>query len=195
MKKKHAVRLNTKKNIRHLRLFKGVPVERQNCSAQKTPGCLLVVDRVCSSKCGLQPGGYFDPHCRDCRDVVPTAVVLYLLSTLSYQHFSAAAGGVNHKGQPTGRNVYLRYYPPVAQKDMGKKKRDDLPVFEQAENVDNPLRCPVKLYEFYLSKCPESIKNRTDVFYLVPERYFICNSFICHSFYYGFIYSLIHSSF
>ena len=109
--------------------------------------------------------------------------------------FSAAAGGVNHKGQPTGRNVYLRYYPPVAQKDMGKKKRDDLPVFEQAENVDNPLRCPVKLYEFYLSKCPESIKNRTDVFYLVPERYFICNSFICHSFYYGFIYSLIHSSF
>ena len=40
-------------------------------------------------------------------------------------------GPVNHKGQPTGRNVYLRYYPPVAQKDMGKKKREDLPVFEQ----------------------------------------------------------------
>ena len=41
---------------------------------------------------------------------------------------------------------------------------------QQAENAENPLRCPVKLYEFYLSKCPESIKNRTDVFYLVPER-------------------------
>jgi len=27
-----------------------------------------------------------------------------------------------------------------------------MPVYEQAENVDNPLRCPVKLYEFYLSK-------------------------------------------
>jgi len=93
----------------------------------------------------------------------------------------AAAGGVNHKGQPTGRNVYLRYYPPVAQKDMGKKKRDDLPVFEQAENVDNPLRCPVKLYEFYLSKCPESIKNRTDVFYLVPERSCVPDSPVWYS--------------
>jgi hypothetical protein len=41
--------------------------------------------------------------------------------------------------------------------------------YEQLENIDNPLRCPVKLYEFYLSKCPESIRNRNDVFYLTPE--------------------------
>jgi hypothetical protein len=33
-----------------------------------------------------------------------------------------------------------------------KKEKDDAPVYEQAENIDNPLRCPVKLYEFYLSK-------------------------------------------
>jgi hypothetical protein len=33
-----------------------------------------------------------------------------------------------------------------------KRRKEELPVFEQAENVDNPLRCPVKLYEFYLSK-------------------------------------------
>ena len=32
------------------------------------------------------------------------------------------------------------------------KRREDQPVFEQCENLDNPLRCPVKLYEFYLSK-------------------------------------------
>jgi len=25
-------------------------------------------------------------------------------------------------------------------------------MYEQHENHDNPLRCPVKLYEFYLSK-------------------------------------------
>lgn len=25
-------------------------------------------------------------------------------------------------------------------------------VYEQHENEENPLRCPVKLYEFYLSK-------------------------------------------
>ena len=33
-----------------------------------------------------------------------------------------------------------------------KRRKEDMPVFEQAENVENPLRCPVKLYEFYLSK-------------------------------------------
>jgi len=33
-----------------------------------------------------------------------------------------------------------------------KRRKEDMPVYEQAENVDNPLRCPVKLYEFYLSK-------------------------------------------
>ena len=40
----------------------------------------------------------------------------------------------------------------------------------QHENHENPLRCPVKLYEFYLSKAPEATKNRNDLFYLQPER-------------------------
>lgn len=39
---------------------------------------------------------------------------------------------------------------------IGKRKRnedDEAPVgVEMAENTDNPLRCPVRLYEFYLSK-------------------------------------------
>ena len=30
------------------------------------------------------------------------------------------------------------------------------------------MRCPVKLYEFYLSKCPESAKDKDDMFYLQP---------------------------
>lgn len=38
------------------------------------------------------------------------------------------------------------------------------------ENVANPLHCPVRLYEFYLSRCPESVKTRTDVFFLQPEQ-------------------------
>lgn len=42
-------------------------------------------------------------------------------------------------------------------------------IYEQAENYDDPLRCPVKLFEFYLSKCPESVKCRQDVLYLLPE--------------------------
>lgn len=67
---------------------------------------------------------------------------------------------------PGSRNVLLRFYPPqtaigkLFEKCMGynyyhfvflannRKKK----VYEQQENEENPLRCPVKLYEFYLSK-------------------------------------------
>ncbi|KAI1901783.1 hypothetical protein AGOR_G00037950 [Albula goreensis] len=44
------------------------------------------------------------------------------------------------------------------------------------ENTENPLRCPVRLYEFYLSKCSDSMKQRTDLFYLQPERSCVPNS-------------------
>lgn len=54
-------------------------------------------------------------------------------------------------------------------------------VYEQQENDENPLRCPVKLYEFYLSKCPESVKTRNDVFYLLPERSCVPDSPVWYS--------------
>nr|XP_038965958.1 zinc finger MYM-type protein 4 isoform X6 [Rattus norvegicus] len=84
--------------------------------------------------------------------------------------------------------TYLRFFPPPPQKQesepdkltIGKRKRnedEEAPVgVEMAENTDNPLRCPVRLYEFYLSKCSESVKQRTDVFYLQPERSCVPNS-------------------
>ncbi|KAM4656354.1 zinc finger MYM-type protein 4-like isoform 7-T7 [Amazona ochrocephala] len=63
---------------------------------------------------------------------------------------------------------------------VGKRKRsedEEIPAaVEMAENTDNPLRCPVRLYEFYLSKCSESVKQRSDVFYLQPERSCVPNS-------------------
>lgn len=46
-------------------------------------------------------------------------------------------------------NVELEILSDDSQKS---KKKEELPIYEQAENIDNPLRCPVKLYEFYLSK-------------------------------------------
>ncbi|EHB09922.1 Zinc finger MYM-type protein 2 [Heterocephalus glaber] len=52
----------------------------------------------------------------------------------------------------------------------GKRKHeDDEPVFEQVENTANPSRCPVKMYECYLSKSPQNLNQRMDVFYLQPE--------------------------
>ena len=40
--------------------------------------------------------------------------------------------------------------------------------YDLYENHENPLRCPLKLYNFYLSKCPENAKNKDDMFYLQP---------------------------
>ncbi|XP_057562997.1 zinc finger MYM-type protein 2 isoform X3 [Hippopotamus amphibius kiboko] len=52
----------------------------------------------------------------------------------------------------------------------GKRKHeDDEPVFEQIENTANPSRCPVKMFECYLSKSPQNLNQRMDVFYLQPE--------------------------
>ncbi|XP_066494391.1 zinc finger MYM-type protein 4-like [Tiliqua scincoides] len=82
--------------------------------------------------------------------------------------------------------TYLRFFPPFQKQEVepdklvGKRKRhegDDVPTaVEMVENTDNPLRCPVRLYEFYLSKCSESVKQRSDVFYLQPERSCVPNS-------------------
>ncbi|XP_011304779.1 zinc finger MYM-type protein 3 [Fopius arisanus] len=87
----------------------------------------------------------------------------------------AAAGA----GKPPGaRNVLLRFYPPQAALEANSRKKK---VYEQQENEENPLRCPVKLYEFYLSKCPESVKSRNDVFYLLPERSCVPDSPVWYS--------------
>ncbi|XP_075394704.1 zinc finger MYM-type protein 3 isoform X2 [Tenrec ecaudatus] len=87
----------------------------------------------------------------------------------------------------TTKVVSIRYYAPVRQRKgrdtgPGKRKREDeAPVLEQRENRMNPLRCPVKFYEFYLSKCPESLRTRNDVFYLQPERSCIAESPLWYS--------------
>ncbi|XP_063041358.1 zinc finger MYM-type protein 4 [Engraulis encrasicolus] len=82
--------------------------------------------------------------------------------------------------------VCLRFYPPITRKDApkddeeasGKRKKDEdeEPVLEMQENAENPLRCPVRIYEFYLSKCSPSVKQRTNAFYLMPERCCVPNS-------------------
>ncbi|XP_067111849.1 zinc finger MYM-type protein 4 isoform X1 [Osmerus mordax] len=80
---------------------------------------------------------------------------------------------------------FLRFYPPLSFKDppteaegvTAKRKREEQEkMLEMVENNDNPLRCPVRLYDFYLSKCSESVKQRTNVFYLHPERSCVPNS-------------------
>ncbi|XP_015829628.1 zinc finger MYM-type protein 4 isoform X3 [Nothobranchius furzeri] len=91
------------------------------------------------------------------------------------------------KTNPNGtKTTFLRFYPPISvneteldpdvvpakrRKEEGKEE-----ILEMMENTENPLRCPVRLYEFYLSKCSESVKQRTNMFYLHPERCCVPNS-------------------
>uniref|UniRef100_A0A8D8Y4C8 Zinc finger MYM-type protein 3 n=1 Tax=Cacopsylla melanoneura TaxID=428564 RepID=A0A8D8Y4C8_9HEMI len=109
---------------------------------------------------------------------------------LSFSHImkhwkrNPGMGGANiatncTKAPPGSRNVLLRFYPPQSAIDApGSRKKK---VYEQQENEENPLRCPVRLYEFYLSKCPESVKTRNDVFYLLPERSCVPDSPVWYS--------------
>ncbi|XP_047438838.1 transcriptional regulator QRICH1-like [Mugil cephalus] len=57
----------------------------------------------------------------------------------------------------------------------GQKGNDDM-YEEQIEDPDNPLRCPIKLYDFYLFKCPQSVKGRNDAYYMTPEPVVAPNS-------------------
>ncbi|ESN94565.1 hypothetical protein HELRODRAFT_107834 [Helobdella robusta] len=41
--------------------------------------------------------------------------------------------------------------------------------YTQHELPDDPARCPVKLFDFYLSRCPEVIRQHSRLFYLTPE--------------------------
>uniref|UniRef100_A0A3Q0T147 Si:ch211-266o15.1 n=1 Tax=Amphilophus citrinellus TaxID=61819 RepID=A0A3Q0T147_AMPCI len=66
-----------------------------------------------------------------------------------------------------GKVYYLRFQRSGAGARRQVEAEGDL---EMMENVTNPLHCPVRLYEFYLSRCPESVKKRTNVFYLQPEQ-------------------------
>ncbi|KAM6899612.1 zinc finger MYM-type protein 4-like [Xenentodon cancila] len=85
------------------------------------------------------------------------------------------------------KTTFLRFYPPISINDTesdpdtvpAKRRKEDESkedILEMMENTDNPLRCPVRLYEFYLSKCSESVKQRTNMFYLHPERCCVPNS-------------------
>uniref|UniRef100_A0A7N6F7N1 DUF3504 domain-containing protein n=1 Tax=Anabas testudineus TaxID=64144 RepID=A0A7N6F7N1_ANATE len=57
----------------------------------------------------------------------------------------------------------------------GQKGTDDM-YEEQVEDPESPLRCPIKLYDFYLFKCPQSVKGRNDAYYMTPEPVVAPNS-------------------
>ncbi|XP_072537128.1 transcriptional regulator QRICH1-like [Salminus brasiliensis] len=73
-----------------------------------------------------------------------------------------------NSSNPKDKSTSIRYLKGIGQHQVGQKVTDDM-YAEQLEYPENPLRCPVKLYDYYLFKCPQSDKGRNDAFYLTPE--------------------------
>ncbi|XP_055931989.1 zinc finger MYM-type protein 4-like isoform X1 [Argiope bruennichi] len=60
---------------------------------------------------------------------------------------------------------YLRYYGPYYD-GSEEEEEDDDSILLLPENNNNHLRCPVRLYEFYISKCPAGVWYKGSQFYL-----------------------------
>lgn len=99
------------------------------------------------------------------------------------QHQQLSFSGISRCSKNTkyGTATYLRFHFPKYEDEgdrtvavtAGKRKRDDaeesVEFVEMLENTEDSLRCPVRLYQFYLSKCPDSVKESPTAFYLQPE--------------------------
>uniref|UniRef100_A0A8D0XAW7 Glutamine rich 1 n=1 Tax=Sus scrofa TaxID=9823 RepID=A0A8D0XAW7_PIG len=106
----------------------------------------------------------------------------FLLKTVD-QHMKLAFSKVlrqtkKNPSNPKDKSTSIRYLKALGIHQTGQK--DDM-YAEQTENPENPLRCPIKLYDFYLFKCPQSVKGRNDTFYLTPEPVVAPNSPIWYS--------------
>ncbi|KAM9759526.1 transcriptional regulator QRICH1 isoform 1-T2 [Menidia menidia] len=115
-----------------------------------------------------------------------------LLTTLMYfntkyfrlitpeQHMKVAFSKVlrHTRKNPTNakdKATSIRLLKVQGQHNTGQKGTDDM-YEEQIEDPENPLRCPIKLYDFYLFKCPQSVKGRNDAYYMTPEPVVAPNS-------------------
>ncbi|XP_068437013.1 zinc finger MYM-type protein 4-like isoform X2 [Clinocottus analis] len=89
---------------------------------------------------------------------------------LSFTNFTPHSKPCNR----AGKVHFLRYHristATPHRERFRKRQGEDEGDLEMLENVTNPLHCPVRLYEFYLSRCPESVKTKADVFFLQPEQ-------------------------
>ncbi|KAF2363245.1 Protein of unknown function DUF3504 [Trinorchestia longiramus] len=66
------------------------------------------------------------------------------------------------------RSTVLKFSTTHSVDVDGKRVKKDV-CYEMTENKDDPLRCPVKLYEFYLSKCPKCVRGSNPL-YVEPRR-------------------------
>ncbi|KAK7905257.1 hypothetical protein WMY93_017864 [Mugilogobius chulae] len=73
----------------------------------------------------------------------------------------------------SGHVSYLRYTRKramILENTEERRQQKEGETMELLENITNPLHCPVKLYEFYLSRCSEILPQQCSLFYVQPEK-------------------------
>ncbi|XP_062291642.1 uncharacterized protein LOC133996101 isoform X2 [Scomber scombrus] len=116
----------------------------------------------------------------------------YFDFTTVEQHRQLSFAHVVHytkTNQDNTETTFLRFYLPSTNEadsdgvpaKKQRKNESEEEILEMKENTENPLRCPVRLYEFYVSKCPKSVRRRSDLFYLQPDHFCLPNSLVWFS--------------
>ncbi|KAM3878179.1 transcriptional regulator QRICH1 [Diretmus argenteus] len=153
-------------------------------------------------KPSIHPLGYFIPshvteemlwECKQLGAHSPATLLTTLLFfntkyfrlTTAEQHMKVAFSKVlrhtkKNPSNPKDKTTSIRFLKGQGPHSVGQKVTDDM-YEEQIEDPENPLRCPIKLYDFYLFKCPQSAKGRNDAYYLTPEPVVAPNSPIWYS--------------
>ncbi|KAJ1161858.1 hypothetical protein NDU88_002339 [Pleurodeles waltl] len=106
----------------------------------------------------------------------------FILETVK-QHLQLSFSKITkqtRKSSGLGKEKYctIRFLRLNGQACTGQKEETYV---EQLEDPDNPLKCPIKLYDFYRFKCPQTSKGPGEHFYLVPEPVVAPNSPIWYS--------------
>uniref|UniRef100_A0A8C2BT03 Si:ch211-173p18.3 n=2 Tax=Cyprinus carpio TaxID=7962 RepID=A0A8C2BT03_CYPCA len=130
----------------------------------------------------ILPSGYVhsrveEYHLWDCKQlgafspgVLLNTLLYFFTKYFSYktveQHRRLSFGHIKRysRGQANNKVSFLRFYPPKEDESTDgvpvkkkKKEGERQRVLKIRQNSENPLRCPVRLYEFYLSKWYVSI--------------------------------------
>ncbi|XP_078535078.1 transcriptional regulator QRICH1-like [Lissotriton helveticus] len=106
----------------------------------------------------------------------------FILETVE-QHLQLSFSKITkqtRKNSGLGKEKYctIRFLRLNGQSSAGQKEETYV---EQLEDPDNPLKCPIRLYDFYRFKCPQTAKGPGEHFYLVPEPVVVPNSPIWYS--------------
>lgn len=106
-----------------------------------------------------------------------------LLNTLMYfnvkyfrlhtvdQHLQLTLADVTEEEQEDSKGQPMKILRSTA---ACQEQQSEPTCFDQPQNLDNPHRCPVKLYQLYLSKCPDTVKSQQGTYYMLPDR--TCNT-------------------